>query len=77
MTAGLDWTAIGSTATALVVFVAAWQLRRGTSQARTEFEDDLSREYRELARAIPVKAHLGEPHRQLRSGATLHPGFAA
>jgi hypothetical protein len=40
--------------------VAAWQLRRGTSQARTNFEDDLSREYRELARGIPVKVHLGE-----------------
>jgi hypothetical protein len=60
MTATLDWTAVGSIATALAVLVAAWQLRRGTSQARTNFEDDLSREYRELARSIPVKVHLGE-----------------
>lgn len=60
MTATLDWTAVGSIATALAVFVAAWQLRRRTSQARTNFEDDLSREYRELARSIPVKVHLGE-----------------
>lgn len=60
MTGGLDWTALSSAATALAVLVAAWQVRRGTSQARTNFEDGLSREYRELARAIPVKAHLGE-----------------
>ena len=33
---------------------------RGTTQARTKFEDELSREYRELARSIPVRAHLGE-----------------
>ena len=56
----LDWTAIGSIATAVAVLVAAWQLRRGTSQARTDFEDDLSREYRELVRGISVKVHLGE-----------------
>ena len=60
MTGAVDWTAVGSIATALAVLVTAWQLRRGTSQARTNFEDDLSREYRELARSIPVKAHLGE-----------------
>src|SRR5687768_17938613 len=45
--------------TALAVLVAAWQLRRGTVQARTDFEDDLSREYRELARSISPDAHLG------------------
>jgi len=60
MTATLDWTAVGSIATALAVLVAAWQLHRGTSQARTNFEDDLSREYRELARNIPVKVHMGQ-----------------
>lgn len=54
-----DWTAIGSIATAIAVLVAAWQLYRGSLQARTNFEDDLSREYRELARCIPVKALLG------------------
>ncbi|MGH2369822.1 MAG: hypothetical protein ACRDI2_16700 [Chloroflexota bacterium] len=60
MTSTLDWTAVGSIATALAVLLAAWQLRRGTSQARTIFEDDLAREYRELARGIQVKPHLGE-----------------
>lgn len=51
---------IGSLATALAVLMAAWQLYRGTLQNRTNFEDELSREYRELARSIPVKVHLGE-----------------
>jgi len=60
MTAIFDWTAVASIATALAVFVAAWQLHRGTLQGRTNFEDELSREYRELARSIPVRAHLGE-----------------
>ena len=55
-----DWTAVGSIATALAVFVAACQVYRGTLQARTNFEDEFSREYRELARCIPLKAHLGE-----------------
>ena len=52
------WTAVGSFATALAVLVAAWQVRCNTQQARTDFEDDLSREYRELAGKIPVQAHL-------------------
>lgn len=56
---GIDWTSVGAIATAIAVFVAAWQLRRGTAQARLDFEDDLSREYRGLARDIPVKALLG------------------
>jgi len=56
----IDWGAVGSIGTALAVLVAAWQVRRNTQQARTDFEDDLSREYRELARSIPVKAHLGQ-----------------
>ena len=60
MTGAIDWTALGSVATAFAVLVAAWQVRRGTAQARTSFEDDLSRAYRELARNIPVKVHLGE-----------------
>lgn len=55
-----DWTMVGPIATALAVFVAACQLYRGTLQAQTNFEDGLSREYRELARCIPVRAHLGE-----------------
>ena len=57
----LTWSDVGSIATAFAVFVAAWQLRRGAVQIRSEFEDDLSREYRELVRGLPVKAVLGDP----------------
>jgi len=56
----IDWAAIGSIGTAVAVLVAARQVRKSTQQARTDFEDDLSREYREVARSIPVKAHLGQ-----------------
>lgn len=56
----IDWAAVGSIGTALAVLVAAWQVRKNTQQAKTDFEDDSSREYRELARSIPVKAHLGQ-----------------
>lgn len=56
----IDWTAIGSIGTAVAVLVATWHVRRNTQQARTDFEDDLSREYRELARSIPVGALLGD-----------------
>ena len=56
----LNWSDVGSIATAVAVFVAAWQVRRGATQVRTEFEDDLSREYRELSRGLPVKAVLGD-----------------
>src|SRR5271169_107404 len=59
-TMNIDWSAIGSVGTAVAVLVAAWHVRKSTQQARTDFEDDLSREYRELARCIPVKAHLGQ-----------------
>lgn len=55
----IDWASVGSIATAIAVLVAAWQLRRNTVQARADFEDDLSREYRDLTRSIPVKALLG------------------
>ena len=52
------WNAIGSIGTMVAVLVAAWQIRRYTRQATTDFEDDISREYRELAREIPIDVHL-------------------
>src|SRR5689334_14822102 len=55
----LDWPAIGSISTALAVLIGAWQVRRGRQEAVTDFEDDLSREYRELSRMIPVNVQLG------------------
>jgi|GEM_PF-5610501 len=39
----VDWSAIGSVGTAVAVLVAAWQVRKNTQHARTDFEDDLSR----------------------------------
>lgn len=57
-----EWiSAVGSVATAVAVAIAVWQLAEGRKQARTQFEDSLSREYRDLAQRIPVKALLGEP----------------
>jgi hypothetical protein len=40
--------------------IAQEQIETGQEQARTQFEDDLAREYREIAQRIPVKALLGE-----------------
>jgi hypothetical protein len=57
----IDWATIGSLATAFAVLVAAWQVRRSTQQARTQFEDELNREYRQLSREIDVDALLGDP----------------
>ena len=54
-------TAISSLATAIGVFVAAWQLWLAHRQSITTFEDSLAREYRELAAKLPTKALLGEP----------------
>jgi hypothetical protein len=60
----LDWLAIAdlvaSMATAIGVFVAARQLNVSKQLAQTGFEDQLSRDYRELVRQLPVKALLGE-----------------
>jgi hypothetical protein len=55
----VDWSVVGSIGTALAVLVAAWQVRRSTEQARTNFEDELAKEYRQLARGIPPEALLG------------------
>jgi len=47
-------------ATAVGIFLAVWQLWRTKQQAITSFEDQLAREYRQLARKIPVAALLGQ-----------------
>ncbi len=49
-----------SFATAVGVFIAAWQLWRTHRQSITTFEDSLACEYRELAATLPTKALLGE-----------------
>jgi hypothetical protein len=53
-------TLVSSMATAIGVIVAAWQLWLAHRQSITAFEDSFSREYRELAAALPTKALLGE-----------------
>jgi hypothetical protein len=53
-------TALASVATAFGVGFAGLQIRLAKRQARTQFEDGLAREYREIAQRIPVKALLGE-----------------
>lgn len=49
-------TALGALATAVAVFVAGWELRIAKAQARTAFEDDLSREYRAIIGELPGRA---------------------
>jgi hypothetical protein len=53
--------ALASLATAVGVLVAARQLALSKQQARTDFEDQLNAQYRELVRQLPVEALLGEP----------------
>jgi hypothetical protein len=53
-------SASASTATALGVAVAAWQIWLAHKQSVTSFEDSLAKEYRELAATLPTKALLGE-----------------
>jgi hypothetical protein len=62
----MDWVALGSAATALgsaataaAVAYTKRQLKAGHDQARTAFEDNLEREYRQIAADIPVRALLG------------------
>ncbi len=55
-------TAVGAAATAIAVFVAVWQLRAAEEQARTAFEDDLSREYRTIVGELPAEAFYIKGH---------------
>lgn len=60
----IDWAALGSITTAGGVFFAARQLLLSRKQARTQFEDGLVQQYRDLLNRIPVSALLGEPLNQ-------------
>jgi hypothetical protein len=53
--------AAASVATAAGVFVAVVQIRADLRMQTTEFEDELDRENREIALALPMEALLGEP----------------
>ena len=52
-------TAIASTATAVGVIIAVAQLWHAEKLAKTEFEDQFRRDYRDLCSAMPVKVFLG------------------
>jgi hypothetical protein len=51
---------LASAATAFGIIVAAVQLRLTKKQAVTTFEDQISNEYRQIVKTIPVNALLGE-----------------
>lgn len=52
--------AVASLSIALGLFIAVWQIKLQVQQSQTDFEDDLDREYREIALALPIEALLGE-----------------
>jgi len=51
---------ISSIATTVGVFIAAYQIYKTTELHRTQFEDSLAMEYRELIQKIPIKVFIGE-----------------
>ena len=53
-------TALGSAATAVGVIFAVQQIRLAKQLAQTQFEDDLTKQFREIIRRIPIEALLGE-----------------
>lgn len=57
----VDWfSLVASIATAVGVFLAWWQIRESSRQAKSTFEDSLASEYRSLVQGLPVEALLGE-----------------
>lgn len=60
----MDWfgfvQAVASVATAIGVGLAALQLRQAHIQARTQFEDEFTKEFRDLVKQLPLEALLGE-----------------
>lgn len=60
----MDWislvNALASVATAIGVFLAGWQIKMAKQAARSEFEDHLMEQYREIIRRIPIEALLGK-----------------
>lgn len=50
---------IASTATAVGVAIAAWQLLVTKRQAQSQFEDSFVEQYRQITRDLPLKALLG------------------
>ena len=52
-------TAVASTATAVGVIIAVIQLFHAEKLAKTEFEDQFRRDYRDICSNLPVKVFLG------------------
>lgn len=52
---------ISSIATAVGVLVGAYHLTVYQRQARTDFEDAVAKEFRDLLQALPADAYLGKP----------------
>lgn len=57
----MNWDTVASLATAIGVFIAAWQIRESRKLALTSFEDGIDQQYRKLAMDIPVDALIGKP----------------
>ena len=62
----MDWNEesikmFASIATAIGVGIAAYQLWQSKQQSVASFEDNFTRQYREIIQRIPVKALLNEP----------------
>lgn len=59
----MDWLSLidagASVATAVAVLLAGWQIRLAKKQSQTQFEDELTRQYREITKDIPTDALLG------------------
>ncbi len=53
-------TLAANAATALGVGMAAWQLRLSKSQSRTDFEDGLTTQFRDILKDIPPRILLGD-----------------
>lgn len=47
-----------------MVGVGVWEIRQGSNIAQAQFEDSLDKQYRDLARHIPVDALIGKPVRE-------------
>jgi hypothetical protein len=57
----MNWEVIASIATAIGVFIAAWQIWESRKLTEATFEDSFDQQYRELIYTIPVNALLGKP----------------
>jgi hypothetical protein len=59
----MDWLSLinasASVATAIALVLTGWQIRLAKKQSQTQFEDDLTHQYREITKDIPTEALLG------------------